>query len=217
MTLTVDLFWSFRSPYSYLATPRVVALAEKFDMEVNVRPVYPIALRKAKFFQQVDPNWVSYLITDTVRIAERERIPFGFPRPDPVVMDMASGDVPDHQPYINRLMRLGVLASEQGKGLPFIYEVSRIIWSGEVDGWDTGNNLEHAVSRAGLNLQEMEAEIARDPERLDLIARANEHAQQDAGHWGVPLFVFEGEPFFGQDRIDALIQRMNERGLRRRY
>jgi 2-hydroxychromene-2-carboxylate isomerase len=25
------------------------------------------------------------------------------------------------------------------------------------------------------------------------------------GHWGVPTFVFENEPFFGQDRIDLLI------------
>jgi len=39
-------------------------------------------------------------------------------------------------------------------------------------------------------------------------------ANQDAaGHWGVPLMVFEGEPFFGQDRVDALLWRMEQRGL----
>jgi 2-hydroxychromene-2-carboxylate isomerase len=29
----------------------------------------------------------------------------------------------------------------------------------------------------------------------------------------VPTFVFEGEPFFGQDRIDLLIWRMESKGL----
>jgi 2-hydroxychromene-2-carboxylate isomerase len=37
-----------------------------------------------------------------------------------------------------------------------------------------------------------------------------------AGHWGVPTMVFEGEPFFGQDRFDMLVWRMQQRGLERR-
>jgi 2-hydroxychromene-2-carboxylate isomerase len=32
----------------------------------------------------------------------------------------------------------------------------------------------------------------------------------------VPTFVFENEPFFGQDRIDLLIWRMQSRGMARR-
>jgi 2-hydroxychromene-2-carboxylate isomerase len=32
----------------------------------------------------------------------------------------------------------------------------------------------------------------------------------------VPPFVFENEPFFGQDRIDLLIWRMQDKGLSRR-
>jgi hypothetical protein len=37
-----------------------------------------------------------------------------------------------------------------------------------------------------------------------------------AGHWGVPTFVFEGEPYFGQDRMDLLLWRLRQRGLRPR-
>ena len=37
-----------------------------------------------------------------------------------------------------------------------------------------------------------------------------------SGHWGVPTFTFENEPFFGQDRIDLLIWRMESKGLTRR-
>jgi 2-hydroxychromene-2-carboxylate isomerase len=45
---------------------------------------------------------------------------------------------------------------------------------------------------------------------------ANEKAHAASGHWGVPTFVFENEPFFGQDRIDLLIWRMASKGLTRR-
>jgi 2-hydroxychromene-2-carboxylate isomerase len=44
MTLTYDLFWSFRSPYSYLVTPRLLEFERDFDVPANVRPVYPIAV-----------------------------------------------------------------------------------------------------------------------------------------------------------------------------
>jgi 2-hydroxychromene-2-carboxylate isomerase len=44
----------------------------------------------------------------------------------------------------------------------------------------------------------------------------NEQAHAASGHWGVPTFVFENEPFFGQDRIGMLIWRMESKGLTRR-
>ena len=44
----------------------------------------------------------------------------------------------------------------------------------------------------------------------------NEAAQKRAGHWGVPLMVFNDEPFFGQDRFDLLRWRMQRNGLTRR-
>ena len=37
-----------------------------------------------------------------------------------------------------------------------------------------------------------------------------------AGHWGVPTMVFEGEPFFGQDRLDVLLWRLKQNGLKER-
>lgn len=38
MTLAYDLYWSFRSPYSYLITPRLVALENAFDVKGRIRP-----------------------------------------------------------------------------------------------------------------------------------------------------------------------------------
>jgi 2-hydroxychromene-2-carboxylate isomerase len=45
MTLSIDVFWSFRSPYSYLATQRLVEMRRDHDLEIRARPVYPLAVR----------------------------------------------------------------------------------------------------------------------------------------------------------------------------
>ncbi|WP_298670561.1 2-hydroxychromene-2-carboxylate isomerase [uncultured Sphingomonas sp.] len=216
MTLAYDCFWSFRSPYSYLVTPRLMALERDFDVRCAVRIVRPIAVRQPEFFSNGDPLWVSYLMRDTVRTAEFLGLPYRWPRPDPVVMDVATRTYPQAQPYIHRLSRLGQLAAERGRGLPFIAAVSHLIWSGAVDGWHEGDHLARAVASAGCDLAEMDAVLENDGARLAAVIEANEAAQRAAGHYGVPLMAFGGEPFFGQDRFDQMVWRMERAGLARR-
>ena len=54
------------------------------------------------------------------------------------------------------------------------------------------------------------------PDVLAAIVEANQADQRAAGHWGVPMTVFNNEPFFGQDRFDQLKWRLEQQGLRRR-
>lgn len=216
MTLSFDLFWSFRSPYSYLATPRLVEMERTYDLFINVRPVYPLAVRSGDFFERQNPLWIPYLLRDTYRIAEMLGLPYRWPRPDPVVADPATRAAAPHQPYIHRLTRLGCAAAEVGRGLPFLCEISSLLWSGAVDGWHEGDHMAKATARAGLDLAELDAKIATNPDRYEAIVMANQKAHQEAGHWGVPTCAFEGEPFFGQDRLDVLLWRLKQHGLRER-
>jgi 2-hydroxychromene-2-carboxylate isomerase len=216
MTLSIDVFWSFRSPYSYLATPRMVALEKEWDIKFSIRPVYPIAVRLDGWFKNANPMWLPYLVRDVMREGERHATPFMWPRPDPILMDIQTGEVSKQQPYIHRLTRLGVAAAERGRGLPFIYEVASTLYGGQVQNWHEGAHLSEAASRAGIDLAELDAEIARDVDRYESMIKANEEAHRKAGHWGVPTFAFNGEPFFGQDRIDALMWRLGQHGLKRR-
>jgi len=216
MTLSVDLFWSFRSPYSYLATGRIVGFARDWDLDVNVRPVYPIAIRTPEFFADINPQWVAYLLRDVQRVAEFHGIPIAWPSPDPVVMNMATREIPADQPYIHRLTFLGIDAARAGRGLAFIDEVSRLIWGAGVKGWDEGEHLAQAAARAGLDLAEMEARIAADEAGYRAAVEANQKAHEQAGHWGVPTLVVDGEPFFGQDRLDLCLWRLKQKGLRPR-
>ena len=216
MTLEVDVFWSFRSPYSYLAAPRMVALEKEWDLKFRVRPVYPIAVRLDGWFKNANPMWLPYLVRDVMREAERYNTPFAWPRPDPILMDLATGEVSKQQPHIHRLTRLGVAAAEKGRGLPFIYEVSTTLYGGKVQNWHEGNHLSEAASRAGTNLAELDQAITQDPDRFEAMIKANEADHKKAGHWGVPTFAYNSEPFFGQDRLDALLWRLGKNGLKRR-
>jgi 2-hydroxychromene-2-carboxylate isomerase len=216
VTLGYDLYWSFRSPYSYLVTPRLIGLERDYDVAANVRPVYPIALRQPDFFANNDPLWLTYFMRDIGRSADFVGLPFRWASPDPVEMDFATRSYPKEQPLARRLTHLGVAATERGRGLAFLDEVSRVIWGGTVTDWHLGDHLARAAERAGLDLAEMDAAIAANPAHYVAVVEANQAAQRLGGHYGVPLMVFEGEPFFGQDRFDQLKWRMEQRGLVRR-
>jgi 2-hydroxychromene-2-carboxylate isomerase len=215
MTLTADIFWSFRSPYSYLAIGRYRQLADDYDVALNVRPVYPLAIREPNFFERNHPNWLRYTMLDMMRVSAFHNIPFGPPRPDPIVQDLATRKIAADQPYIFRLTRLGQAAARRGKSLAFCHEVAKLIWGG-AQNWHEGDHLKGAAERAGLDLPELDAEAASDADALDAEIADNQAALEAAGHWGVPTLVFNGEPFFGQDRIDMALWRMEQNGLTRR-
>lgn len=216
MTLTADLFFSFRSPYSYLAVGRYREMAEEHDLNITLRTVWPIAIRDPDILFTGNPAAPRYILLDCMRSAQMLGIPMRWPRPDPVVQDLATREIAKDQPYIYRIGRLGQAATRRGKGLAFADEASKLIFSGEVDDWHEGDHLAGAASRAGLDFAELEAEVIADADALDAEIAANQAALEAAGHWGVPTLVFEGEPFFGQDRIDMAKWRMEQKGLARR-
>src|SRR5262249_28941628 len=82
--------------------------------------------------------------------------------------------------------------------------------------WHQGDHLARATQAAGFDLAAMDKAIEAEPDRYEQVIAANEKDHAASGHWGVPTFVFEKEPFFGQDRIDLLIWRMEAKGLTRR-
>lgn len=213
MTATVDLFWSFRSPYSYLAVPGAQRVEQDFDVEVRFRPVLPLAVRDPSFFSPDNLKRARYIMLDWPRRAEMLGMPHAWPSPDPIVQELGTFKVAEEQPYIHRLTFLGIEAQRRGRGLAFAREISSMLFGGIRD-WHLGSHLAEAAQRAGLDLASMDEAIA-DPGSHLAELEENQQALVAAGHWGVPTFVFEGEPFFGEDRIDTLRWRLEKSGLAR--
>ena len=151
MTLSVDLFFSFRSPYSYLALPRTHEVGRRLrsrrsicGRSIRSRCGCPASSSSA------NPQFARYVVLDASRVAEHENIPFRFPRPDPIVQDMTTLDVAEHQPYIHRLTRLGAAAQLEGRSLAFTDAISRVLWDGSVKGWNEGDHLAQRRDRGRL-------------------------------------------------------------------
>ena len=191
-------------------------MAEEYDLDITLRTVLPIAIRDPSILFTGNPNVGRYIVRDCMRAGEFLGIPLKWPRPDPVVQNLMTREIAAEQPHIHRLCRLGQAATRRGKGLAFAAEVAPLIWDGTVEGWNEGDHLAGAATRAGLDFAELEAEAAKDAAALDAEIAENQQALEAAGHWGVPTLVFEGEPFFGQDRIDMAKWRMKQKGLSKR-
>ncbi|MEM9055607.1 MAG: DsbA family protein [Pseudomonadota bacterium] len=209
----LDVFWSFRRPYSYLVTSNLIRLREEYAVSVKLRPVLPIALRAKKtIFDAADKKRPLYIVMDARRRADYLGLPFVWPQPDPVVQDRETFETAPEQPLIWRMTGLGIIAEKLGKGVDFAHASATLIWGGTPN-WDAGDHLAKACAGVGLTLSEMEKAI--DPAEIRAAVGVNHQALEDAGHWGVPTMVFEGEPFFGQDRIDTLRWRLDQRGMRK--
>ncbi len=134
MTFVVDLFFSFRSPYSYLALTKTRDMVKAYDVMVRLRPVYPIAVRIPNFFKTASPNFAKYIYLDSARVALHDGIPFRLPRPDPIVQNMTTLEIAAEQPYIYRLTRLGAAAQIEGRSLEFADAIAPVLWDGSTDG-----------------------------------------------------------------------------------
>ncbi len=210
--LKVDMFFSFRSPWSYYGASQMYDLQQEYLLGVNLLVVNPIYIRYNDFFDKAHEQWRPYFLTDLLRYSEYREIPIGMPRPDPI-NDQLPADAPGH--LVLRLHPLGIAAAAAGRGIEFAREVSAIVWDGSIDGWDQGDHLLLATKRAGLELPALEQWALANASTWPQLLRANDRALE-AHHWGVPTMVFDGEPFFGQDKIELLLWRMQQKGLVKR-
>lgn len=210
--LEIDFYFSFRSPWSYLAVPRMLELQQNYTARVNLRVVDPIYIRYHDFFKQAPEKWLPYFFTDLMRSTEYLGMSLQWPDPDPINSEL-SADSPDH--LVLLLHPLGIAAQELGRGVEFARQVSATVWDGSTQQWHIGGHLAQAAERAGLSMdtirQWVEDNAARWPELL-----AANNAALEEHHWGVPTMVFKGEPFFGQDKIELLRWRLEQHGLRAR-
>lgn len=210
----LDIYWSFRSPYSWLAIDRLAVIVPSYDVAARFCFVRPLAMREPTFFERNRPQWLPYLFKDVMRESARLGVAFFPPRPDPITMDLGSGKVAADQPLMERLMRLGLAAEESdGKGLAFARAMARRIWGG-TENWPERAHLKDAAREAGLSLDALETYAAKNEKTLLDRMAANEAAQL-VHHWGVPLMVLDEEPFFGQDRLDSLVWRLDQKGLKK--
>lgn len=185
------MFFSFRSPYSYIALPRAYALADHYGLTLRLRPVLPMVMRglsvpRAKRF---------YILTDAAREARLHEVPFGRAC-DP----LGKG--------VERCMALWPFAEKEGRLREWLLHAGEGIWSQGVDAASDAG-LRKLVTAAGMNWNRARRWLDDDQWQRD--AEANREAMVAAGSWGVPSFRVNGRLVWGQDRF-ALIEQTLQSG-----
>jgi 2-hydroxychromene-2-carboxylate isomerase len=188
----LDLYFSFRSPYSWIVLPRVIALARLYNARLRLRFVLPMVMRglpipDAKRF---------YIVSDTKREAERVGLPFGLIA-DPVGKPTERGLAVLHH------------AIQDNKGEAFALSFMRGVFAEGINARSDAGLLK-LCTRAGISAEQMQAALADPGWRA--IAEANREEMFAQGIWGVPAFrVNEGSAHWGQDRLWLLEQLLGQR------
>ena len=215
--MKIDLYFSYRSPYSYLILPRMLKLKEKYDIEINFKVVYPIAIRMPEWFE--GKNFFTFFFFKMIDMrlqAKKLGIPFTSKlKPDPIRQNIMTGKISSHQPYIFDICHLGQMAQMKGVGMEFAFEVSSLIFGG-VENWNTDENLSAAAKKVGLDLNQLRESVNVHEEEIIEQIKQNQVDQLNAGHHGVPLTVIGDKHFFGQDQFDKIMKTLKENGLKER-
>ena len=213
MTKTVDFYWSHQSPYCYFSLDRILSLNGRADVDVVLRLVLPGVLRNSDAFLDRSEMEQRYFFLDAQRTAAFLGLSYKEARPYPV--EMRPGTIyraEENQPRIYRLYHLTAAAEEIGKGLAFLDKVTRLIWDGSTIDWHVGDALKIAIEHAGIDYEKLARRAKDGAEEFDETFASNHERLLKSGHWGVPVFVYEDEPFYGQDRFDQLVWRMEVGG-----
>ena len=214
--MKIDLYFSYRSPYSFLILPRMLDLKEKYEVDINFKVVYPLAIRKPEFFDKKGLPYFLALSIDANKKARRLGMSFTTKlKPDPIVQNTVTGKISKNQPYIFDICHLGQMAQIKGVGIEFAFEVSSLIFGG-IENWNSDENLSSAAKKVGLDLDQLRESVDVHEEEIIKQIKQNQVDQLNAGHHGVPLTVIGEKYFFGQDQFEKIMETLKENGLKKR-
>ena len=190
METSLEFFFSFRSPYSYLAAEALREALATLPMPLQVRPVLPMAMRGMK----VPSRKRLYIVRDVKREADRLGLPFGR-----IADPIGAG--------AERCLTVFQLAKGVEQQLDFLVSASRAVWAEAID-VATDDGLRQVCERAGMSWKRAAEKLAAG---MDLdAAEANRSALFEAGLWGVPSYRWGAFSTWGRDRfwmIEALARR----------
>lgn len=192
---SLDFFYDFVSPYSYLASTRVEAEVARVGGTVRFRPfllggVFNATGNKAPI---ENPAKALHLATDLGRWARRIGVPFAWPAKFPVLTVLP--------------LRAAFAAEKIGKLVPYTHAMFRAYW---VEGRDLSDAavVTDVATRAGLDGAALVAEAPAYKEAL----KAQTQEAVDRGSFGAPTFFVGREMFIGNDRLEFAIEALADAG-----
>ncbi|HVA79679.1 MAG TPA: DsbA family protein [Candidatus Binataceae bacterium] len=190
---TVKMYSDYKSPFAYLAFDPAFALEEKFRVRMRWTP---FQLRiKGKGERSVYSEYKArYSYLDARRWAARRGLVIRGPL-----------KVYDTTPALIG----GLFAERRGRLLDYSHAAFERFFKRDFEA-DQPDAVAALLENLGMDAAEYREYLAGEGARA--YAAAQDEAAED--HiFGVPIFVFDGEPFWGHDRIPVLEARLRSAGL----
>lgn len=187
MAKTVDYYFSLNSPWTYFGHQRFADMAKRHGASINVRPVDYGRIFPASGglpLPKRAPQRQAYRLVELERWRQHLGIPLNL------------------QPKFNRVpgdaaCQMVIAADRQGlPAMQLAGAVLRGVWVEDRDMSDPAT-LEAIAREQGL------AQAPSDPAAKDAYDSYT-HEAIDHGVFGAPTYVYKGELFWGQDRLDFL-------------
>ena len=186
---TIEFYFDFGSPYSYLAQTQLAALADQSKAAIVYMPISVIDIIKVTGNRPTSlecANKKKYVKADLQRWVQRYQVPWQS-NPHFRTIDLKF------------LLRAAIRAIDCGSGPQFVASVFHGLY---VEARNLGDPaiLGDFLSAKGLPAKDILDRIDSEQAISDLDARTK---QADAkGLFGVPSFIVGTDVFFGNDRLD---------------
>lgn len=178
------LYWSARSPYSYIALERAIMLSAHYKIPLLIKPVLPMVMRG----MNVPDTKKMYIFLDTKREASKLGLPYG------CVADPLGAAV-------ERCYSLVEYAKSENKYHDFLLSFAKGVNSQGIRA-ETDQGMKTIVTRCGLDWDTAKHKLVDQSWRVWVDKNLDE--MFSVGCWGVPTICYEDAYFWGQDRFGIM-------------
>lgn len=199
MALQVEVFYSFQSPYSYLAIDSIYDLEKKFDIELLWQPFSARASSQQASLGSVIPDKFTYLVEDTKRFASKYNLPLEYPE-----------NWPNEEFDPTRITRGALAANDMGVLMEFNYKVFHRWWG---EGKDPNDEafISELCDDLDIDLGDFLSKSSASEIRQRL--KAIYARGRKLGVFDTPTFLINQERFYGIDKIPFLENHLKDLGL----
>ncbi|PAU60203.1 disulfide bond formation protein DsbA [Pseudomonas sp. PIC25] len=197
MSKSVEFFFDFGSPATYLAWTQLPRIAAETGASIVWRPMLLGGVFKATGNQSpvAIPAKGRYMLQDFARFARRYGVPMTFNPHFPInTLPLMRGataylDTPLFHPYLTAVFE-AMWQQQKNLGQPEV--------------------VAEVMATAGFDLEDFQRRIEDETVKERLKATTEEAVRR--GAFGAPTFFVGGEMYFGQDRLDFVVEALQRAG-----
>ena len=201
MIQTVEIFYSFQCPYSYLAIDRLCQIEQRFDVRCLWQPFSAKAAGQNYQSAPMSIERTSYVKEDTARLAKKADVPLQF-----------AAEWPEKEFDPDRSVRGAIVAADLERIMEYNIKMFQRWWGDNEDPNDQ-TFLIQLCDELDVDPNEFAGRMSTADTRERV--RGLWKRGKKLGVFGTPTVVINDERFYGIDRIGAAEERLAEMGLKR--